>query len=149
MYMAGVMIEHFAIYPALQVCRKPVIIEVSAPERAIGDASLRQACVQIEQADETRPFSAPFRNCKDRSLMVDQPGKNVVAVLPNGFHHNNGIRWNILEDLHPMLLAFDETMALDRVEFTAPPNRNDKSGCRAYDSLFRSQLCRPCLLVGK
>src|SRR5687767_3411899 len=88
-------------YPLANAIQEEVVGKVLAPDAAVFHAHFRQRPVEVEQADQTWPFTAPVGNGQDRSSMAPQPGQHMMAILPYGLGHNKrSVGRDVLEHIH-------------------------------------------------
>ena len=114
--VGGVVFDMPGFQPRLEAFLEIGVIEVLAPQRAEFYACLGERSVEVEHADESRPSAAPIGKCEDGSLVGEEAGQEVVAVLPDGFGDDERrVCWNVTEDLHAVFLAIDETVFLGGV----------------------------------
>ena len=134
--------------PFAQSGAKFRVLERLAPERAVADAGLCHRAVQIQHADEARPGAAPVGDREDGAAVSEQPGQDVMAVLPDAFSDDErGVRIEGPEDFHAHFLGIDETMALGRI----PGVRTDQFPALGLEGAgqrgFHPGLLRPAGLV--
>ena len=78
-----------------------------------------------------------------------QPVQHVMAVLPDRLDHDQRrVRRNLAEDLHPVLLAVDESVLLHGVAGVPAAHLAAFAADGVHDGLFGLRLRRPALLVG-
>ena len=79
--------------------------------------ALFRAGVQVEHSDQPRPLARPVGDGQNGAAMALQPGENVVAVLPDRFHYDDGrIRIKRHEDIHAHALVVDKSVTQFSVE---------------------------------
>ena len=109
-------LDRAGLEPTAQALEEEVVREVFAPQRAVLDAGLGQAAVEVEHADQARPSAAPVGHGQDRALVRDKAGEDVVAVLPDRLGHDQRrVAGNGAEHLQAVLLAVNEAVLLDRI----------------------------------
>src|SRR5581483_3331847 len=105
-------------------------------------------CIQIQQTNKARPLAAPVCNCEDRTSVSVQSGENVMAILPDGFYNDQGrFRGNLAKDLHAVLLAVDESVALHWIPGMCPPHFPALPSDGIDHSLFDARLRGPAVLI--
>ena len=98
--MAGVMLQGFAAQPAAEAIAEEIVGEIDAPQRTILHACFGERSVQIQQADQAGPFAAPVGNREDGSAMRVEAMQQMMAVLPDGFDHDQRrVEWGYRERL--------------------------------------------------
>src|ERR1700719_3741666 len=106
MNMASVVADWLAFKPTIESLEKEIVREIDAPQRVVTNAGFGQRSIEVEHADQTRPFAAPVGDGQDRPLMRVQSVEQMMRVLPDGLHHNQRRSGrNISENLHAILLA--------------------------------------------
>ncbi len=115
--MALVVGEAAGLEPLAEALSKEGVREILAPEGAVGDAGLGQGAVEIQHADQAGPGAAPIGDGEDGAAMGVKPGQDVMAVLPDGFGHDQrGAGIEFAEDFHAHLLGIDEAVLFGRVK---------------------------------
>lgn len=71
------------LQPAAETIQEKIICKILAPDGAVFNACLCQRRIEIEQTHQSRPGAAPVGNREDWSPVCEQPGKDVMAVLPH------------------------------------------------------------------
>ena len=113
--MAAVVIEWSALEPGLKPVEEEMILEIHAPQRVERLARLAQGSVEIEQPHQARPLPAPIGDGEDWPPVMQQPRHQMLAILPDRFHHHQGrVIGNGAEDFDAALLAVDEAVLLFR-----------------------------------
>ena len=116
-HVVGLVRQSSGLKPSAQAARRPVIGEVLAPQRRVGDPGLGEAAGEIQQPHQAGELAAPVGHDEDRTAVAAQPGQHVVAVLPDAFHYGDRcVRGNVLEHLDTRALAVDEAVPLLGVE---------------------------------
>ena len=116
--MGGVMIDFVAGQPLPELLHEKLVFEVFAPKAAVSDSRLFEATVKVKQPDQAGPCPAPVRHRQNRSLVSNEPGKNMLAILPDRFGHNDrGLFRDGMEYLDSHPLAIDESMPLLLIEW--------------------------------
>ena len=139
-----------AFEPAPQAVVEEAIVEIVAPERAVLHAGLGQRAVQVQHADQSGPLAAPVGDRQDRPPMGEQPGQDVMAVLPDGLDHDQRrIGGNLPEDFHAVPLAVDESVPLFGVDWMAAADFAPKPTNPLGYGFFDGFLGRPAELIGR
>ena len=71
-----------------QLLRKKLICELLAPKSAVLHIGFGEGSVQIQQADQTRPCSAPVCHRQNRAVMRNQAAEQMLSVLPHSLGHD-------------------------------------------------------------
>src|ERR1039457_6757339 len=95
-------------------------------------------------------MAAPVGHRQDRTLVRVESVQNIMAVLPDGFHHHQRrTRRQPAEYVHSVLLAIDESMLLDRVAGMPAAYVTAFAADGIHDGLFGLGLRRPAHSVGR
>src|SRR5258708_6611936 len=92
--MRAVVRNGAALQPRLKAIQEKVVGKIHAPEGVKGFTRFAKRRVQIQEAHEAGPLTAPVRDSEDRTTMAEQTGHQMLTVLPDGLDHdqrNKGI----------------------------------------------------------
>ena len=146
----GEIVRHTALgQPLMQLLLERLVGESLAPQRAVLLARLGQRAVEIEHADQARPLARPVGDGQDRRAMGEEPGQNVVGVLPHRLGDDDRrLRVDLGEHLEALLLAGDEAVLERRVVGMGALDLDAELRERGRDLLLHRLLRRPARFVG-
>ncbi len=146
--VAGVVHHRLAVQPLAQARQEAFVLERLRPQRGVRHTGFGEGAVQIEHAHQAGPLAAPVGDGENGALVGKQAAENVVGVLPHSLHHNQrSRRRNVLEDLHPLLLAADEPVFQILVVRVSAAYFPSKAADGFRNGVFHFLLSRPADLV--
>ena len=136
--------------PLPQAGAEEPVREILAPKTAVGDASLGHRTVQVQHPDQSWPGAAPVGHRQDRAAVRVEAGQDMMAVLPDGFGHDQrrgGIQ--APKHFHPHLLGvYEPVLFLGIVRMRANRGPSLRPN-RPRQQRFHPRLLGPAFLVGR
>ncbi len=147
--MASVVADRLAFKPTIKALEKEIVGEIDAPQRVVTNTGFGQRSIEVEHADQARPFAAPIGDGQDGPLMRVQSVEQMMSVLPDGLHHyQRRSGGNISENLHSIFLAVDESVLLGWIVGMSPLGVASGALNGRHDRGLDTFLRRPTLPVG-
>jgi len=135
--------------PLAKAVSEEAIGEILAPKGAIAHSHFSERAVEIQHPDQPGPSATPVGDCKNRSLVSEEAGEQMLAILPDGFcDDQRGLRIELAKHREAHFLGIDETVLLlgvVRVGADDPPPFLAESG---RERGLHFGLLRPALLIG-
>jgi len=143
------MYDRTVLQPLFYTVAEKSVLKIFAPYRAIGNIRLYKAGVQVQQSDKSRPFPRPIPNGKNRPSVTSQPGKQVLAELPDSNCHNDRrIRVYRINYIQTHALIPDESVTEFCRIFMGAMNRATFRFECFYKLSLHSSLYRPISSIG-